>query len=65
MSTALLILTLDEIDGMKEIIPKIRKEWVDEILLVDGGSTDGTIEQAEEFGLNVLKQKIKGHGAAI
>jgi glycosyltransferase involved in cell wall biosynthesis len=65
MSTALLILTLDEIDGMKEIVPKIRKEWIDEILLVDGGSTDGTIEEAEKFGLNILKQKIKGHGAAI
>ena len=62
MSTALLILTLNEIDGMTTIIPKIGRESVDEILVVDGGSTDGTVEQAKKFGLNVFMQKTKGHG---
>jgi len=65
MSTALLILTLNEVDGMKKIVPNIKKEWVDEILVVDGGSTDGTIEEAKKLGLPVLIQKAKGHGAAI
>ena len=65
MTTAILILTLNEIDGMKKIVPKINKNWAEEILLVDGGSTDGTIEEAEKLGIKVLKQKIKGHGAAI
>lgn len=65
MSTALLILTLNEVDGMKKIVPQIKKEWVDEILVIDGGSTDGTIEEAKKLGLKVLIQKAKGHGAAI
>lgn len=65
MSTALVILTLNEIDGIKSILPKIKKEWVDEIVIVDGGSTDGTIQEAEKLSFNVIIQKIKGHGGAI
>ena len=66
MSTALIIPTLNEIDGMKKVIPFIKKEWVDEIIIVDGGSTDGTVEEAKKLGLRVVEQKYKGsHGAAI
>ena len=65
MTTALIITTLNEITGVKKIIPKIKKEWVDEILFVDGGSTDGTIEEARRMGFKVIIQKQKGHGAAI
>ena len=65
MSTSLLITTLDEIDGIKKILPEIKKEWVDEIIIVDGGSTDGTVEKAREMGFKVIKQKIPGHGGAI
>ena len=66
MKSLLVIPTLNEIDGMKQVISKIKKEWVDEILIVDGGSTDGTIEEAKRQNLNVMMQKTKGsHGAAI
>ena len=60
MKTTLLILTLNEIDGVKEILPKIDKSWVDQILIVDGGSTDGTVEWAEENGYQVYKQRRRG-----
>ncbi len=43
MSTALIILTLNEIDGVKNILQKIDQKLVNVILVVDGGSTDGTI----------------------
>ena len=65
MSTCLLILTLNEIDGMKKVVPQINFDWVDEILLVDGGSIDGTIEEAKKLGLKLIIQKNRGHGAAI
>mgnify|MGYP001316794179 CR=1 FL=1 len=65
MSTALLILTWNEVDAVRVIFPKIKKEWVDEILVVDGGSTDGTIDEAKKAGYKIIKQEIKGHGGAI
>ena len=65
MTTALIITTLNEIVGVKKIVPKIKKEWVDEIIFVDGGSTDGTIEEAKRMGFRVIIQKQKGHGAAV
>ncbi len=65
MSTALLILTLNEIDGIKVILPQINKSWADEILVIDGGSTDGTVEEAQKMGFDVKIQEKRGHGDAI
>jgi len=53
---------MNEIDGMREIMPEIKKEWVDQILIVDGNSTDGTIEYAKEHGYEIMIQKTKGIG---
>jgi glycosyltransferase involved in cell wall biosynthesis len=60
MKFTLLVLTLNEIEGMKAIMPKIRRDWCDQIIIVDGGSTDGTIEWAREQGYFVYVQKQKG-----
>jgi len=60
MKVTLIIPTLNEINGMKEIMPRINKEWVDQIIVVDGSSTDGTIEYARGQGYFVLVQKTKG-----
>ena len=62
MKTTLVIPTKNEIDGMKAIMPKIKKEWIDQILIVDGNSTDGTIEYAKEQGYEIMIQKTKGIG---
>ena len=64
MSVIVFVLTLDEIDGTSEIMPQVKKEWADEIVFVDGGSTDGTIEKAHELGFRVIHQKNKGEGNA-
>jgi glycosyltransferase involved in cell wall biosynthesis len=65
VSVCLLIFTLNEIDGMKKVVPQINPDWVDEILIMDGGSTDGTIEEAKKMGLRIIVQKNKGHGSAL
>jgi glycosyltransferase involved in cell wall biosynthesis len=66
MKSLLVIPTLNEIDGMKQVISKINHDWVDKIIIVDGGSTDGTIEEAKKQNIEVLMQTTKGsHGAAI
>jgi glycosyltransferase involved in cell wall biosynthesis len=60
MKITLLIPTLNEIKGMQEIMPRVRPEWIDQILVVDGQSTDGTAEYARKMGYDVVVQKIKG-----
>ena len=64
MSITIIILTLDEIDGVSTIMPQINKNWAEEIVFVDGGSTDGTVEKAKELGFDVIHQKNKGEGNA-
>lgn len=60
MKTTLLIPVFNEIKGMKEIMPRINRQWCDQILVVDGGSSDGTIEYCKEKGYQILAQKKKG-----
>jgi glycosyltransferase involved in cell wall biosynthesis len=60
VTTTLLALTLNEINGVKIIMPQIDSGWVDQIIIVDGGSTDGTIEWAKENGYEVYVQKRRG-----
>jgi glycosyltransferase involved in cell wall biosynthesis len=52
MRVTLLALTLNEVDGVKAIMPQI--------IVVDGGSTDGTIEWCRANGFDVYVQKKKG-----
>lgn len=61
-----LIFTLNEEENLPHVLPKI-PEWVDEVLLVDGHSTDKTIEVARKLcpGVRILNQPDKGKDKAL
>ncbi len=64
MSCTLVALTLNEIDGVRALMPRFAafrdSGLIDQILVSDGGSTDGTIEWCRENGFEVYVQKRKG-----
>lgn len=64
MKVTLFIPVLNEIEGVKVIMPRIKREWVHEIIVVDGHSTDGTREYFEENGFRVITQKLPGSKGA-
>ncbi len=64
-TVALLLPVKNEIDGFKAIFPLIDRSLFDDILVVDGRSTDGTVEYALSQGLRVMTQLRKGLGFAV
>jgi glycosyltransferase involved in cell wall biosynthesis len=63
--TTLVILTLNEIEGLRHVFPKIPTSCVDEVLAVDGGSTDGTLEFFADHGVRTVRQTKRGRGEAF
>ncbi len=60
MKVTLLLPVLNEIRGVREIMPRVKREWCDQILVVDGGSTDGTVEYFKDRGYQVVPQQRPG-----
>jgi len=60
MKFTLIMPVLNELESMKIIMPQIKREWVDQIIIVDGRSTDGTAEWAREQGYFVHVQAKPG-----
>jgi glycosyltransferase involved in cell wall biosynthesis len=63
---SVVIPALNEAKNLAHVLPRI-PDWVDEILLVDGHSTDGTPEVAKELqpSIRIVKQEGRGKGAAL
>ena len=62
---------IDEAAGLAEIIPRIPNSeleklgWDVSILVVDGGSTDDTVQISQDLGAKVIQQQGTGKGAAM
>lgn len=63
---SVIVPTLNEAENVGHVLPAI-PGWVDEVLLVDGGSTDGTVAAARAArpDLRVVTELRPGKGAAL
>ena len=59
MKFTLLIITLNEIESSKIIVPQIDKNLFHEIIVIDGGSSDGTIEYMKNDFKVIVQNKMQ------
>jgi len=65
MKVSAVIITLNEVGSIGRVLEEIPRDCVDEIVVVDGRSSDGTAELVRKLGYNVIVQKEKGYGTAF
>jgi glycosyltransferase involved in cell wall biosynthesis len=65
-TVSLVIPARNEAANLPHVLPRI-PSWVDEVILVDGGSTDGTTQVARQLrpGLLTIDQGARGKGDAM
>jgi dolichol-phosphate mannosyltransferase len=60
-----LVPTLDEVETVGSVVEGFVEQGYTNVLVVDGGSTDGTREAATEAGARVVEQSGSGKGQAV
>lgn len=60
----IIIPTRNEAAGIGQVLQWV-KPYIDEILVVDGHSTDGTADLARQAGVRVIQDNGRGKGAAL
>src|SRR5262249_38784618 len=61
---ALVIPVIDEGATIAGVVGAVPRDVIDEIIVVDGGSRDDTVEQARAAGARVIVEPRAGYGAA-
>ncbi len=54
---------LNEEQGIEQVLRRM-PEFVDQVIVVDNGSTDRTAEVATELGAQVIREHVRGYGRA-
>jgi glycosyltransferase involved in cell wall biosynthesis len=70
MDLSVILPVVNEHDNLRVLIPRIRavlerERLAFEIIVVDGGSSDGTRETAAELGARVVSERRRGYAGAI
>ena len=60
-----LVPTLDERETVGSVVEAFREAGYEDVLVVDGGSTDGTVAAAREADARVVRQSGAGKGQAV
>ncbi|MBO0735099.1 MAG: glycosyltransferase family 2 protein [Alphaproteobacteria bacterium] len=61
---AAIIPVLDEEGAIGAVVAAVPRDWVDDVIVVDGGSRDRTVAQARAAGASVLAERERGYGRA-
>lgn len=64
ISTSAVIPALNEADAIAAVVRGVREAGVEDVIVVDNGSDDGTGERAREAGARVVREPRRGYGRA-
>ena len=66
-TVSVIIPTLNEAKNLPLVLPYLPMNWIDEVILVDGRSTDDTVEVAKQLlpSIKVVMETRKGKGIAM
>jgi glycosyltransferase involved in cell wall biosynthesis len=64
LAVAVVIPTLNEAESITGVVQEIPRDLAQEIIVVDGGSSDGTALAAKSAGARVIVSDRRGYGAA-
>jgi dolichol-phosphate hexosyltransferase len=62
-TVTVIIPCLNEEQGIERVLTRM-PQFVDEVIVVDNGSTDRTSDVAESFGAKVVREDVRGYGRA-
>jgi glycosyltransferase involved in cell wall biosynthesis len=61
LKVTVIIPCLNEEQGIEQVLSRM-PAFVDEVIVVDNGSTDRTTEVARTFGASVIREEVRGYG---